>query len=87
LSWKEAETNEFIPTNRKAATALIAAAGNSLDKSRPLIVATLANINVLESPLHSDVLSLNQVSVSFPRWISNAGNEIPRQSTDQAKCR
>jgi len=31
LSWKEAESNEFIPTNQKAATALIASAGNSLD--------------------------------------------------------
>ncbi|MFZ6755411.1 FlgO family outer membrane protein [Undibacterium sp. Dicai25W] len=67
LSWKEAETNEFIPTNQKAATALIAAAGNSLDKSRPLIIATLANINALEESSPFGRIVAEQVSGQFTR--------------------
>ena len=67
LSWKEAETNEFIPTNQKAAAALIAAAGNSLDKSRPLIVATLANINALEESSPFGRIVAEQVAGQFSR--------------------
>ncbi|MFZ6692632.1 FlgO family outer membrane protein [Undibacterium sp. SXout20W] len=67
LSWKEAETNEFIPTNQRAAAALIAAAANSLDKSRPLIVATLANINALEESSPFGRIVAEQVSGQFSR--------------------
>jgi TolB-like protein len=67
LSWKEAETNEFIPTNQKAAAALIAAAGPALDKSRPLIVATLANMDALEESSPCGRIVAEQVSGQFSR--------------------
>jgi len=66
-TWKDAEANEFIPTNQKAATALIAAAGNALDKSRPLIVATLANLNALEESSPFGRIVAEQVSGQFTR--------------------
>ena len=66
LSWKEAEANEFIPTNQKAAMALLAAA-NGLDKTRPLIVATLANINALEESSPFGRIVAEQVSGQFSR--------------------
>lgn len=67
MSWKEAESNEFIPMNQKAASALITAAGASLDKSRPLIVATLANINALEESSPFGRIVAEQVSGQFTR--------------------
>lgn len=66
-SWKDAESNEFIPTNQKAANALIAAAGPSLDKSRPLIVATLANINLLDESSAFGRIVAEQISGQFTR--------------------
>ena len=48
MSWKEAESNEFIPTNQKAANALITAAGaalakldDAIDAKRVEILATI----------------------------------------------
>lgn len=64
-TWKDAQSNEFIPTNQRAAAALIAAAGNKLDKSRPLIVATLANINALEESSPFGRIVAEQVSGEF----------------------
>jgi len=66
-SWKDAEANEFIPANQKAAASLIAAAGNNLDRTRPLIVATLANINVLEESSPFGRIVAEQVSGQFTR--------------------
>ncbi len=66
-TYKEAEANEFIPLNQKAASALIAGAGNSLDSSRPLIVATLANINQLEDSSTFGRIIAEQVSGQFSR--------------------
>jgi len=71
-TWKDADSNEFIPANQKAANALIAAAntavsGIPLDKSRPLIVATLANINALEESSAFGRIVAEQVSGQFTR--------------------
>ncbi|WP_339937533.1 FlgO family outer membrane protein [Undibacterium luofuense] len=67
MSWKDAESNEFIPTNQKAANALITGAGSALDKSRPVIVATLANINALEESSPFGRIVAEQVSGQFTR--------------------
>ncbi|MEB0137774.1 MULTISPECIES: FlgO family outer membrane protein [unclassified Undibacterium] len=72
LSWKEAETNEFIPTNQRAALALIRAAGSEIDKTRPLIVATLVNINALEESSTFGRIVAEQVSGQF----SHAGYQM-----------
>ncbi|WP_423679839.1 MULTISPECIES: FlgO family outer membrane protein [unclassified Undibacterium] len=71
-TWRDAENNEFIPSNQKAANALISAAnaatsGIPLDKSRPLIVATLANINALEESSPFGRIVAEQVSGQFTR--------------------
>ncbi|MFZ6723677.1 FlgO family outer membrane protein [Undibacterium sp. Ji49W] len=66
-TWKDAEANEFIPANQRAASALIAAAGQQIDPSRPLIVATLANINSLEDSSTFGRIIAEQVSGQFTR--------------------
>ncbi|MFZ6771559.1 FlgO family outer membrane protein [Undibacterium sp. SXout7W] len=70
-TWKDAEANEFIPANQRAATALIASANASangtLDKTRPLIIATLANINALEESSAFGRILAEHVSGQFSR--------------------
>ncbi|MFZ6655198.1 FlgO family outer membrane protein [Undibacterium sp. TJN19] len=66
-TWKDAEANEFIPANQRAATALIRNAGLNLDPSRPLIVATLANINTLEESSPFGRIVAEHVSGQFTR--------------------
>ncbi len=65
----DAEQHQFIPTNQRAASALLNKVKARLDPAQPLLIATLVDINVLEksSPL-GRILS-EQVSAVF----SNAG--------------
>ncbi|WP_423031618.1 FlgO family outer membrane protein [Undibacterium sp. Ji42W] len=66
-TWKDAESNEFIPANQRAADALINNAGLKLDPSRPLIIATLANINFLEESSTFGRIIAEQLSGQFTR--------------------
>ncbi|MFZ6760639.1 FlgO family outer membrane protein [Undibacterium sp. Ji50W] len=68
-TWKDAEANEFIPANQRAAAALIALANvnQQIDIARPLIVTTLANINSLEESSTFGRIVAEQVSGQFTR--------------------
>ncbi|MDE2427632.1 MAG: hypothetical protein KGM99_02830 [Burkholderiales bacterium] len=68
-TWKDAQANEFIPANQHAADALIASANASgfLDKTRPLIIATLANIDALEESSTFGRIVAEHVSGQFSR--------------------
>lgn len=66
-TWEDAASNELIPTNYRAANNLIAQAKSGLDISRPLIVATLVNINALEESSPLGRMVAEQISGQFSR--------------------
>ncbi|CAN5219641.1 FlgO family outer membrane protein [soil metagenome] len=67
-TFEEAATNEFIPTNYKAADALIAhARARGLDQDKPLIIATLVNINALDESSGFGRMVSEQISAQFSR--------------------
>lgn len=67
-TWEEAATNEFIPTNYRAAGALIEQArAGGLDQVRPLIIATLVNINALDESSGFGRMVAEQISAQFSR--------------------
>ncbi|MDP1978801.1 FlgO family outer membrane protein [Undibacterium sp.] len=66
-TWKDAEANEFIPANQRAANVLITNAASRIDPSRPLIIATLANINFLEESSAFGRIIAEHVSGEFTR--------------------
>lgn len=67
-TWEEAASNEFIPTNYRAASALIEQArARGLETTSPLIVATLVNINALEESSGFGRMTAEQVSGQFSR--------------------
>lgn len=66
-TWKDAESNEFIPANQHAAMALINDAGLKIDPEHPLIIATLANINFLEESSAFGRIVAEHVSGQFTK--------------------
>jgi TolB-like protein len=65
-TWEEAATNEFIPTNYKAANALIdGARARGLEQDRPLLIATLVNINALDESSGFGRMVAEQISAKF----------------------
>lgn len=67
-TWEEAGSNEFIPTNYAAANALISQAkARGLEIDRPLIAATLVNINALEESSALGRIVTEQISGQFSR--------------------
>lgn len=66
-TWEDAAANQLIPTNYRAADDLIAQARSGLDTGRPLIVATLVNINALEESSPLGRMIAEQISGQFSR--------------------
>lgn len=67
-TWEEAGSNEFIPTNYAAANALLdQAKARGLEIERPLIAATLVNINALEESSALGRIVTEQISGQFSR--------------------
>ncbi len=68
-TWEEAASNEFTPTNYRAANDLInqVTGKGSLDTDRPLIIATLVDINALEQSSTLGRMVAEQISGQFSR--------------------
>ncbi|MBS1186093.1 MAG: Uracil-DNA glycosylase, family 1 [Burkholderiaceae bacterium] len=66
-TWEDAATNKLTPQNHEAADKLIEQAKLRLESGRPLIVATLVNINALEESSPLGRMIAEQVSGQFSR--------------------
>lgn len=66
-TWEDAAANQLTPRNYEAANALIQQAQSRLEPGRPLIVATLVNINALEESSPLGRMIAEQISGQFSR--------------------
>lgn len=66
-TWEQASNNQLIPTNYKAADALLAQLTPILIKSQPLIIATIVNIDQLDRSTTLGRLISEHVSARFTK--------------------
>ncbi len=66
-TYEQAATDRFVPTNYKAADALIAQISTSIGPGSPLIIATVVNIDALEQSSTLGRLVSEHVSSRFSR--------------------
>ncbi|MEA5097813.1 MAG: FlgO family outer membrane protein [Burkholderiaceae bacterium] len=66
-TWEEAASNKLIQTSYQAADQLIEQALPKLENGRPLIVATIVNINALEESSPLGRMIAEQISGQFSR--------------------